>query len=92
MATAAVLPPSAALAEPLPVQVTLTHLRARLVELAVPAGAMERAMLSRLPSVLAGRRSVMARVVASQLPAMLTEQVPAKAMLPWLASRSRWPG
>lgn len=82
MAMAAVLPPSAVLAEPAPVQVTPAHWPARFVELAVPAGATERAMLLRLPLVLAGSMSVMGRTVASQLPVMLTEPVPARAMLP----------
>lgn len=91
-ATAVVLRPSAALAGLIPVQATLAHLLAKLVGLVVPARARARAMLSQLPAALAGPRPVMGRVVISRLPAMLTEPVPARARLPWLVSRLRWPG
>ena len=92
MAPAAVLQPSAAPAGPIPVQATLAHLPARLAVLVVPAGAKGRAMFSQLPAVLAGRMSAMGMVMASLLPVVLTEPVPVKAMLPWLASQLRWPG
>ena len=89
MAMAAVLRPSAALTEQIPVQATLTYWPARLVGLVVLAGAMAKVMFSQRPAVSAGQMSVTGRAVASQLPACLTEAVPAKAMLPQLASRLR---
>lgn len=92
MAMAAVLRPSEALAEPIPAQATVAHLPAMLAELVVPAGALGTVMLSQRPAVLAEQMSVTGRAVASQLPAMSTEPVPAKAMLPRSVSRLRWPG
>jgi hypothetical protein len=92
MAMAAVLRPSEALAEPIPVPATVSHLPAVLAELVVPAGALGTAMLSQPPVVLAEQMYVTGRAVASQLPAMSTEPVPAKAMLPRSESRLRWPG